>query len=387
MLFKALLSFQITGTNMRWDSIIKHKILEKLRSIYTLWFKQNFKANMLRYKQSTTKKDKAVIRFEIKSLKKYWGCFPLQYFNHDFYSTNCSLTLHEMKKFIPSYYFYKIIFPQYDDSKALLNIVEDKIVMDVLFDGMNFPTANVIAKKKTHYIFNSKGIVLNNDSFEELLSSSHSAKLFIKPANGRGGSGILIAKKQDDVYKIKGSDLELNFDYVSKLKGDFVIEEAISQHLDIEAVYAHSVNTLRVITKRNTQGQVEIIATTLRMGSKGSEIDNTSAGGLVIGIDLLTGHAFRDYATQEYGLERFYEHPDSGFKFKNLKIPNWLNIQNEILELANENIILNLTGWDIALTSTGIIVIEINTLFGINGLQSALGGLEAKFKENYKVKL
>ena len=290
-----------------------------------------------------------------------------------------------MKQFIPSYYFYKIIFPQYDNSKALLNIVEDKIVMGVLFDGMNFPTANVIAKKKTHYIFNSKGIALNNDSFEELLSFSGSDKLFIKPANGRGGSGILIAKKQDDIYKIEGVDL--NFSYISGLIGDYVIEEAITQHLDIAAVYAHSVNTLRVITKRNTQGQVEIIATTLRMGSKGSEIDNTSAGGLVIGIDLLTGHAFRDYATHEYGLSRFYEHPDSGFKFKDLIIPNWLNIQNEILELANKNIILNLTGWDIAITNNGIVVIEINTLFGIDGLQSASGGLKNKFMENYTVKL
>ena len=365
----------------------KHKLVEKIRCLYLINFNFRYKSNMQRYKQSINKKSKILIKSELKELKNYWGCYPLQYFNHDFYSKNCMLSMEEMKKFIPSYYFYRVIFPQYDDSKAVLNIVEDKIVMDVLFDGMNFPTANVIAKKKTRYIFNSKGIALNNDSFAELLSSSHSAKLFIKPANGRGGSGILIAKKQDDVYKIKGSDLELNFDYVSKLKGDFVIEEAISQHLDIEAVYAHSVNTLRVITKRNTQGQVEIIATTLRMGSKGSEIDNTSAGGLVIGVDLLTGHAFRDYATQEYGLERFYEHPDSGFKFKNLKIPNWLNIQNEILELANENIILNLTGWDIAVTNDGIVVIEINTLFGIDGLQSALGGLEKKFSENRTVKM
>ncbi|MDN3473544.1 hypothetical protein HHE92_05300 [Pseudoalteromonas arctica] len=372
---------------MKMLQLLKHTVMEKIRCLYLIKFNYRYKANMQRFKQSTDKKDIAVIKSEIKALKKYWGCFPLQYFNHDFYSANCTLTIDEMKQFIPSYYFYKIIFPQYDNSKALLNIVEDKIVMDVLFDGMNFPTANVIAKKKTRYIFNSKGIALNNDSFAELLSSSHSAKLFIKPANGRGGSGILIAKKQDDVYKIKGSDLELNFDYVSKLKGDFVIEEAISQHLDIEAVYAHSVNTLRVITKRNTQGQVEIIATTLRMGSKGSEIDNTSAGGLVIGIDLLTGHAFRDYATHEYGSSRFYEHPDSGFKFKDLIIPNWLNIQNEILELANKNIILNLTGWDIAITNNGIVVIEINTLFGIDGLQSALGGLKNKFMENYTVKL
>ncbi|MBH0041217.1 sugar-transfer associated ATP-grasp domain-containing protein [Pseudoalteromonas sp. SWXJZ10B] len=372
---------------MKFFTFFKHKLIENVRCLYLINFNYRYKSNMYRYRLSKNTKSKVVINFEMKELKRHWGCYPLQYFNHDFYLKDCTLSIEEMKQFIPSYYFYRIIFPQYDDSKALLNIVEDKIVMDVLFDGMNFPTASVIAKKKTHYIFNSKGISLNNNSFAELLSFSHSAKLFIKPANGRGGSGILIAKKQDGIYKIKDSDLELNFNYVSKLKGDFVIEEAITQHLDIAAVYAHSVNTLRVITKRNAQGQVEIIATTLRMGSKGSEIDNTSAGGLVIGVDLLTGCAFRDYATHEYGLERFYEHPDSGFKFKDLAIPNWLNIHNEILELANKNIIMNLTGWDIAITHDGIVVIEINTLFGIDGLQSALGGLEKKFSENRTVKM
>ena len=95
----------------------------------------------------------------------------------------------------------------------------------------------------------------------------------------------------------------------------------------------------------------------------------------------------REYATQEYGLERFYEHPDSGFKFKQLKIPNWLAVKSQVIELANKNIIMNLTGWDIAITQNGILVIEINTLFGIDGLQSSLGGLRDKFDENYTVQL
>ncbi|WP_350587246.1 sugar-transfer associated ATP-grasp domain-containing protein [Pseudoalteromonas sp. 3-MNA-CIBAN-0064] len=365
--------------------LFKHKIIEKVRCFYLVNFNSRYKANMQRYKSSLNKKSKVIIKSEIKELKKYWGCFPLQYFNHDFYSKDCTLTMNEMKLFIPSYYFYRIIFPQYDDSKALLNIVEDKIVMDTLFKGMDFPSANVIIKKKSNYLFNPLGDALTAESFLESLQKSDSNKLFIKPVNGRGGNGILVAKKRDDIFYIK--DDEFNYNYLINLQGDYVIEEAILQHDAITAVYPHSVNTLRVITKRNKAGAIEIVAITLRMGSKGREIDNTSAGGLVIGINLLTGLTVREYATQEYGLERFYEHPDSGFKFKQLKIPNWLAVKSQVIELANKNIIMNLTGWDIAITQNGILVIEINTLFGIDGLQSSLGGLRDKFDENYTVQL
>ncbi len=373
------------GIKVGYFTVFKHKLIEKVRCLYLMNFNYRYKDNMQRYKLSKNKKNKALIKAEIKQLKNYWGCYPLQYFNHDFYSKDCTLSMEEMRKFIPSYYFYRIIFPQYDDSKNLLNIVEDKIVMDILFKGMDFPRSNVIVKKSSSYLFNSLGKILTFQTFEELLKKSVCNKLFIKPANGRGGNGILVAKKQGNIFYIK--DDEFNYNYLSKLQGDYVIEEAIIQHDEITAVYPHSVNTLRVITKRDTAGLIEIVAVTLRMGSKGREIDNTSAGGLVIGINIVDGCSLKKYATHEYGLEKFYEHPDSGYKFEQLKIPNWLENKKKLIELANKNIIMNLVGWDIALTNDGILVIEINTLFGIDGLQSALGGLENKFSENKTLKI
>ncbi|TMO09577.1 sugar-transfer associated ATP-grasp domain-containing protein [Pseudoalteromonas sp. S558] len=370
---------------MSYFILFKHKLIEKIRCLYLINFNYRYKDNLRRYKLSKNKKNKALIKSEMKELRDYWGCYPLQYFNHDFYSKSCTLSIEDMKRFIPSYYFYRIIFPQYDNSKALLSIVEDKIVMDTLFKGMGFPSANVIVRKRSKHIFSSLGAALTVQTFEELLKAHCCSKLFIKPVNGRGGSGILVAKKKDSVFYI--NDDEFNYAYLTNLKDDYVVEEAIIQHDSITKVYPHSVNTLRAITKRNLEGKIEIVAITLRMGSKGSEIDNTSAGGLVIGINISDGHALRNYATYEYGAEKFYEHPDSGFKFEELRIPNWSEIKNKLIELANKNIIMNLTGWDIAVTEDGIVIIEVNTLFGIDGLQSALGGLEGKFKENKTVKM
>lgn len=373
------------GIKVGYFTVFKHKLIEKVRCLYLMNFNYRYKDNMQRYKLSKNKKNKALIKAEIKQLKNYWGCYPLQYFNHDFYSKDCTLSMEEMRQFIPSYYFYRIIFPQYDNSKALLSIVEDKIVMDILFKGMDFPRSNVIVKKKANYIFSPQGAVLTYQTFEELLKKSVCKKLFIKPVNGRGGSGILVAKRKDSTFYIK--DEEFTYHYLSNLKDDYAIEEAIIQHDAITAVYPHSVNTLRAITKRNVTGLIEIVAVTLRMGSNGSEIDNTSAGGLVIGINIENGYALKNYATHEYGLEKFYEHPDTGYKFEQLKIPNWLDCKNKLIELANKNIIMNLVGWDIAITNDGILVIEINTLFGIDGLQSAHGGLENKFIENKTLKI
>ncbi|BED88891.1 hypothetical protein PspMM1_13590 [Pseudoalteromonas sp. MM1] len=367
---------------MHYFTVLKHKLIEKVRTLYLINFNYRYKDNIQRYKLSKNKKNKSLIKAEIKQLKDYWGCYPLQYFNHDFYSKDCTLSMDEMKQFIPSYYFYRIIFPQYDDSKYLLNIVEDKMVMDTLFKGMGYPSANVIIKKKANYVFNSDGTTLNYQTFQELLEMRTCNKLFIKPVHGRGGCGILVAKRQGKAFYIK--DNEFDYHFLINLKDNYVIEEAIVQHDAITAVYPHSVNTLRAITKRNTAGLIEIVAVTLRMGSNGSEIDNTSAGGLVVGINSESGCALKNYATHEYGLKQFFEHPDTGYQFEQLKIPNWLGIKNKLIELAKKNIIMNLVGWDIAITNDGILVVEINTLFGIDGLQSAHGGLESKFIENKK---
>lgn len=356
----------------------KHKLMDLMRFLYHLLTDRRVQQDLKRYWLAKNKKDKAIINDELKELKEYWGFLPLQYFTHDFYSINCELTLNEMKSYIPGYYFYKIIFPRYDDVKIIIPIIENKISMNKLFKKSGIERSTVLFIKESGVFKSFDGDVLLEKALIDLIKNQKCKKLFIKPVSGRGGAGILIAHRNND-GQFSLDDLIVDANFLKDLSGDYIIETAIEQLEYISNIYPHSVNTLRAITKRDSTGNVGLVAVTLRMGVHGSQIDNSHAGGILIGVNLETGSAFRDYATYEYGSEKFYNHPDTGFKFSDLNIPNWSEVRQHVINSAEKLKDINLVGWDVALVDGGVVMIEVNTLFGLNHTQAGIGGLEQFF--------
>lgn len=355
----------------------KHKVLDHIRFYYHYLTNDRMKQHFKRFKTALNKKPNSVIKNELKHLKEYWGYIPTQYYTHDFYSLDCYLTLDEMKKYIPSYYFYKVIFPQYDDVKAVIPLIENKIAMNSLFNSIGLEQSNIVVVKSDDKLTSFKNDELTSEKIELMFNTLTCKKLFIKPVMGRGGKGIIIAKRTSEGFEF--NDKKITYNYLQALSGDYVVEAAIEQHPYLNSVYSNSVNTLRAITVRDDDGNVDFIAATLRMGTAGREIDNSSAGGLLIGVDLNTGKGLRSFATYEFGIERYEKHPDTDFDFSHLQIPNWEVVKQQILISAQKLTQINLVGWDIAITKGGIKVIEANTLFGIDHTQAGVGGLKDYF--------
>ena len=363
---------------MKYLVRFKHLFLDHLRWFYYLTTNARHMMNMSRFRASTHVKPKKQIQAELKALQEYWGCIPMQYYTHDFYSQDCDCSIEDMKKYIPGYYFYYVIFPQYDDVKKITRLIENKISMNVLFLKLGLPQPDIIFIKQSSVVSTFGGFVLGQSDIASILNSCNSKKLFIKPVCGRGGKGILIAKRQLSGHFTVNNNL-VDAEFIKSLSGDFVFEAFIQQSDFLMQVYPHSVNTLRAVTKRDITGTVSLIGVTLRMGIAGSEIDNGSAGGISIGLDIESGLPLRPYASYEFGMQRFYTHPDSGFCFAALKIPNWSAVKTSIIESATALDHINLVGWDIAITDAGIVIIEVNTMFGLDHMQSAMGGLESFF--------
>lgn len=356
---------------------LKHILLDHVRFRYHSIRNERMVSNLKRFKYSKSRKSLSIIDEERKELQDYWGCIPTQYYTHDFYSICCDLDKEEIKKYIPSYYFYKIIVPQYDNVRSVLPIVEHKIKMTQHFKRIGLVHSNVVIAKSGNTLTTINNEELSKESVENILNTLSCDRLFIKPAQGRGGKGIIIANRHSDDYLFNGKVID--YDYLSSLKGDYVVETEINQHPYIANIYRKSVNTIRAITVRHDNGDIELIAATLRMGVGGREIDNGSLGGIMIGIDLSTGKSLRSYATYSIGTEKFSHHPDSGFDFSTFHLENWKDIKEEIINAADKLTLLNLAGWDIALTESGIEIIEVNTLFGIDLMQASVGGVRDFF--------
>ncbi len=176
-----------------------------------------------------------------------------------------------------------------------------------------------------------------------------------KPNNGQCGKGIEkieISKFNEDyekVYKhLKDNKLEL-------------IEELIIQHEEMNRLNSSSVNTVRVVTVMNTESEVTVLATFIRIGN-GKHVDNFNSGGMTARVDENTGVIIEE-AVDKTG--KLYEnHPITGTKIKGFQIPKWNEVLSTVEAAAKMSPKVRYVGWDIAITKDKITLIEGNQFPG-----------------------
>lgn len=139
--------------------------------------------------------------------------------------------------------------------------------------------------------------------------------------------------------------------------GRTILEEPIIQSDSMSKLNETSVNTVRCITLK-TNEDVEVLYTFLKVGRKGSFVDNGGAGGLLVGIDKETGMLITD-ARDEFA-NAYPSHPDHGYDFKGLKLPEWDGLIELTKSISAGISGVSYIGWDFAHTEHGWIVVEGN---------------------------
>jgi hypothetical protein len=141
--------------------------------------------------------------------------------------------------------------------------------------------------------------------------------------------------------------------------GGFVIEELIQQHDFFASFNQDSINTIRihVFNLSNCGGDVDVKWPYLRIGRKGSQVDNISSGGIEIVLDEKTGNML--FASDGKGV-LYSEHPDTHIKFEG-KIPFWNEMLDTAKKIARAIPKLKIAGLDLALDMrNGWTLVEIN---------------------------
>lgn len=198
------------------------------------------------------------------------------------------------------------------------------------------------------------------DDFLELVSFTD---CIIKPINGECGKGIFKTNK-NNIQNIK----EL---YARCVENDMLIEQFIRACDEIESFHPASLNTIRVVTMSNGLKCV-FIGAALRMGAEGNVIDNVSAGGLSVPIDMDTGIIqMNGYDAKGVEYER---HPTTGKAFKGTQIPYWENVRTMCIEASKIVSGARFIGWDICILPSGEIeLIEANAMPDIGVIQFTPG--------------
>ena len=190
------------------------------------------------------------------------------------------------------------------------------------------------------------------------------SRIIYKPKSASAGAGIR-------VYDLTKTPVEDAYNEISSLDPG-VVEGFLHQHEEMQKLSLKGVNTIRVVTISTpdqytglTPEKVYIAYAALRMCQGDSFTDNAHQGGMVAGIDLkdgvVTTNAF------DYNNVVHEKHPDTGTIIKGFKIPCFKELK-ELIEKAGKGF-YGYFGWDIAISETGPVVIEINSHPGAELLQ------------------
>src|SRR5699024_7573129 len=129
------------------------------------------------------------------------------------------------------------------------------------------------------------------------------------------------------VFKISRNHFDLN---QILNQGDAVLQTPIKQSKFFDEILTDNVSTLRILTYKYNNNEIKFAASCLRVGRKNDDIVQASTSIKVPIID--EEGTFNAFANGDSDWKRFYEHPDTGYKFAGNKIPYFKNAVNDCID-------------------------------------------------------
>ena len=229
--------------------------------------------------------------------------------------------------------FYKYMSVNNLSAPEVFAIASDGVIYDVFFSPMS---AQILKQEKDY---------------------------FVKDVAGECASFV---KHINDYEHLQTVMLNMN-------NGKFIFQRKIIQHHEMNRLNPNAVNTIRIVTI-NDGSQTSLFAAILRVGTKKSGCaDNTSAGGLALGINDDGSLYENGMLKPQYGTI-LSSHPDTGVVFKEFKIPFYKDAVELVCRAHKFFYNVKSIGWDVAISEDGPVIIEGNDNWEISSIQAIYGG-------------
>ena len=246
---------------------------------------------------------------------------------------------------------------------------QDKVCEKAILQLVGIPTSRFIGSLHHQRGLSPSGQRLTgpDELYQLLISRPEIDRLCFKLVEGFGGQGFQAVETiRDGDLKLRSLNSGQVLSVQEFLSGvlaldqgmGYVVEEYIEQHPDLASLNPSSVNTIRVWVGC-VNGKSVIIDAFLRVGGRGSLVDNTSLGAHIFQLDRESGTIGVGMVKNIYN-DTFQHHRDSGERISGRTLPFW----HESLDLARQAVVafphISFAGVDIAITEKGPAVIELN---------------------------
>lgn len=363
---------------------MKSKIIKKFRNTYSLIKNKSSLIDTVSYYPECKHKSKTeILKDQLFFVWKY-GKYEPFYFTYGFDRSEMTRERMMSEYLIP-----------YDSFQAKINylnnhnpnfmytsrvITADKFYFNVFLEKFGIPTPPVycfIKDKKVLYVDAQFEIDTQQDTIQQLKQLfSRDMDAFCKPSSGQLGNGIFALKIQNSKIYADGKLIDIDKLIEILLSANYLVQKRIYQHSIMNKLCDSTINSIRMQTVMTKDGVVVPFGAGLRIGRKGSSVDNWAKGGVFVGIDMEKGKLMETgFLKPQYGAST-KEHPDTHFVFKGFEIPYYKEAEQMAKELHKRLYRCHSVGWDIAITEDGPMFIEGNGLWEISLIQAAHGGLK-----------
>lgn len=268
------------------------------------------------------------------------------------------------------------------------NLAFDKLVMYTLLaaGGVPIPTLAGLYERAGRRFFQAPNFTRLED-LGHWLRTSAPYPLFAKPVHGDVGSGDYALcgyrPEDDSLLQVGGEPIAVPSllaamdqarEFVRAGSG-YLFQTQLRQHPTLRERVGEAISSVRVIVLVDENGPRPFRAT-WKIVANGNITDNYHwgrAGNLLGAINLDSGRLWR--VVRGYGMaqECLTHHPETGAELSGLILPDWPMVLDLVCRGARLFPMLPFQHWDVALTETGPVVLEINVTGGTYMHQFASG--------------
>jgi hypothetical protein len=302
---------------------------------------------------------------------------PVHYFSRYLFKKG----VRNVKDYVPNRLSGKIA-PHFNEAR-LKQVLDNKLYFSLFYSQFGVKTPRIVAfNHKSLFASGSDTVVVNNipefrDYLAGLFKNNPGCDSFFVKKLYSSSSGRNIHLILPDY--VENEHPALNAIFQDMISSEFVIQQRVKQHPELNRLNPYSLNTMRIDTFIDREGNAGIISGFIKMSTNRLPMDNNTSGGCGVGIDMNTGKLRKNgYSKLRLsGVGILTEHPITGVRFEDFTIPFMEETKELVLKAAGLMPGLRMVGWDVGVGEDHPVLVEGNSDYGINSNDLMYGGYMA----------
>ena len=262
-----------------------------------------------------------------------------------------------------------------------IGLAHDKLVTAALLRGLGYPTPEIYGVYHPWRAWGSAPTLPTRQALTAFLRSRGDQPLVAKPVTGMWGKHVLAIRRYDpaDDHVVLTNQSRLSpeqvadrFDARDDPSGT-LLQELLEPHPSLLELCGPRICSVRMVSLVDQAGP-RLLSCVWKVATGAAMADNYwEPGNLIAPIEPETGRVGRPFTGLGRDIQFVEKHPDTGQPLTGLLLPEWRSAVAMCLDATRCIPGIPMQAWDVALTSRGPVLLEVNVNGGMRLPQLAAG--------------